>query len=551
MLQSLRIRNYALITEMEMDFQNGFSVITGETGAGKSILLGGLGLVLGNRADMSALRNAEAKCVIEAEFSISKYELQSFFRDQDLDYEATSILRREILPSGKSRAFVNDSPVNLQTLQKLGKQLIDVHSQHQTLALTQDGFLLQFVDAVAGNLEILKSYRAEFESYKQKQKRLTLLQQEAKISNDEADYNQFLLEELLSAKLDTVNIQALEAEQEALSNVESIKENLSQAQQVLSDETMGLLQTMGILKQNTTALANFGKNYIELQNRVQSLYIETDDIYAEVENMMEQLTDDPHALATVNDRLELLYALLQKHQVQSVEALLEVQNTLDEKVQNNANLDTHIAQLETELAAIEASLQKEALHLQKNRLHAIPQLKEKLERALKALGMPNAEFSIELEDAEVLHADGIDKLQFLFSANKGAAFGSLKKVASGGELSRIMLSMKSILAGYMSLPTIMFDEIDTGVSGDIAQKMGEIMRWMSKNMQVFSITHLPQVAAKGQQHYKVYKQEQGERTISQMKILSKEERILELAEMLGGKEISDSALAHAKELLEA
>lgn len=534
-----------------MDFQNGFSVITGETGAGKSILLGGLGLVLGNRADMSALRNAEAKCVIEAEFSISKYELQSFFRDQDLDYEATSILRREILPSGKSRAFVNDSPVNLQTLQKLGKQLIDVHSQHQTLALTQDGFLLQFVDAVAGNLEILKSYRAEFESYKQKQKRLTLLQQEAKISNDEADYNQFLLEELLSAKLDTVNIQALEAEQEALSNVESIKENLSQAQQVLSDETMGLLQTMGILKQNTTALANFGKNYIELQNRVQSLYIETDDIYAEVENMMEQLTDDPHALATVNDRLELLYALLQKHQVQSVEALLEVQNTLDEKVQNNANLDTHIAQLETELAAIEASLQKEALHLQKNRLHAIPQLKEKLERALKALGMPNAEFSIELEDAEVLHADGIDKLQFLFSANKGAAFGSLKKVASGGELSRIMLSMKSILAGYMSLPTIMFDEIDTGVSGDIAQKMGEIMRWMSKNMQVFSITHLPQVAAKGQQHYKVYKQEQGERTISQMKILSKEERILELAEMLGGKEISDSALAHAKELLEA
>lgn len=550
MLQTLRIKNFALITSLEMEFQDGFSVITGETGAGKSILLGGLGLVLGNRVDKTALRDTNVKCVIEAEFAIRNYELEHFFNSHDLDYEPNSILRREILPSGKSRAFVNDSPVNLSVLQALGNQLIDVHSQHQTLSLTQDAFLLQFVDAAADNLQLLTGYRKNFQQYQEQLKFLSELEHRSKTSNEEADYNKFLLDELLAAKLEQINLSALESEQEALSNVEAIKENLSRAQQIMSDETIGALQTLSALKQCTNSLANFGSAYEQLQSRVQSLYIEADDIHADLEQLTEGLIDDPAALQKLNDTLERVYALLKKHQAQSVSDLLEIQQSLGEKVQQTSNIEENIVKLRKEIEYSKKQLLEIANRISKNRKKVIPDLKDKLERALSVLGMPNASFSIKLNLSEAIHKDGVDSLEFLFSANKGGAYGSLKKVASGGELSRIMLTMKSILASYIQLPTIMFDEIDSGVSGDIAQKMGEIMRWMSKNMQVFSITHLPQVAAKGKQHFKVFKEDREETTVTQMKKLSKEERIQELAEMLGGKEITSSAISHAKELLQ-
>ncbi|MGS0524005.1 DNA repair protein RecN [Zobellia nedashkovskayae] len=516
---------------------------------GKSILLGGLSLVLGKRADLSSLRDKDKKCVIEAEFQIDKYNLESFFKDKDLDYEERTIIRREIQPSGKSRAFINDSPVTLDILTRLGSSLIDVHSQHQTLQLTDNDFQLKVIDALADNKSGLADYTAKLLLYKTTSKELSELIDFQKEANKEHDYNSFLLEELQAAPLKLGVQEDLEEQYEQLNNVENILELISSGHQLLNDEQVGIVSLLTELKQIANRLSGFGTQYADLNERVQSVFIEVDDIASELQNYQEGTEANPQVLEEINTKLQQLYDLLKKHGVQEVSELLRIREELSEKVSVTENLEADIEKKEKELVGQKVALQKAADVLTAKRKKVIPQLKKQLEDSLKALGMPSATFKIELFKANDFKANGADGLTFLFSANKGGDYGELKKVASGGELSRIMLTIKSILAKYENLPTIMFDEIDTGVSGEISGKMGDIMQAMSKSMQVFSITHLPQVASKGDHHFKVYKLEEGAVTKTNMKQLNKEERVVELAEMLGGKELSDSAMAHARQLL--
>ncbi|WP_400073048.1 DNA repair protein RecN [Zobellia russellii] len=549
MLVHLSIKNYALIDNLNVDFTNGFTCITGETGAGKSILLGGLSLVLGKRADLSSLRNKDKKCVIEAEFQIEKYNLKPFFKDNDLEYEERTIIRRAIQPSGKSRAFINDSPVTLDILSRLGSGLIDVHSQHQTLQLTDNDFQLKVIDALAGNKAQLTDYASKLRLYRTTSKELSELVDFQKEANKEHDYNSFLLEELQAAPLKLGVQEELEEQYEQLNNVENILELISSGHQLLNDEQVGIVSLLTELKQVANKLSGFGSQYADLNQRIQSVFIEVDDIASELQNYQEGTEANPQLLEETNTKLQQLYDLQKKHGVQEVSELLQIREDLSEKVSVTENLEADIDRKEKELADQKVALQKAADVLTVRRKKVVPQLKKQLESSLKALGMPSATFKIELFKANDFKANGADGLTFLFSANKGGDYGELKKVASGGELSRIMLTIKSILAKYENLPTIMFDEIDTGVSGEISGKMGDIMQAMSKSMQVFSITHLPQVASKGDHHFKVYKQEEGAVTKTNMKQLNNEERVVELAEMLGGKELSDSAMAHARQLL--
>nr|WP_298999096.1 DNA repair protein RecN [uncultured Allomuricauda sp.] len=549
MLTHLSIKNYALINDINVSFSEGFTTITGETGAGKSILLGGLALALGKRADLSSLQNDQLKCIIEAEFTVSNYGLREFFVEHDLDYEDDTILRREILPSGKSRAFINDSPVTLDILKSLGEQLVDVHSQHQTLRLTENDFQLKVVDALANNKERLTAYGQKLTSYKKLTAELKELEDFQAGANKEHDYNSFLLKELETAQLKEGIQEELESEHEKLSNVEQIMELLTQGHQLMNGEQIGIAEQVQELKRIFQNLSQYGSMYDSLSKRVESIYIELDDVASEIENMQGGVEANPQKLDSINGQLQLLYDLQKKHQVGSVEELIQVKGELEEKVDAVENVEARIDKKEQECLAAEKDLEKMALQIRDARNSVIPQLKSRLQDSLYTLGMPSATFKIEINPAKDFKSNGKDDLTFLFSANKGSSYGELKKVASGGELSRIMLTIKSILAQYEQLPTLMFDEIDTGVSGEISGKMGEIMLEMSKSMQVFSITHLPQVASKGKHQFKVYKGEQDGLDTTQMRQLSEEERIEELAEMLGGKALSDSAMAHARELL--
>jgi len=549
MLTSLSINNFALIDKLGINFSDGFSIITGETGAGKSILLGALGLVLGKRADLTSLKNKDEKCIIEAHFQISNYNLHSFFEANDIDYEAETIIRREILPSGKSRAFINDSPVNLQELQDLSLYLIDIHSQHQTQELSQETFQFQIIDAVANNVDVIASYSTILKSYKKDKSQLTILNTQLQSVLKEQDYNTFLLEELLVAQLKLNEQEQLEQIYEQLNNVEFIKESLDKSMALANEEQIGILQNLKELKIALQKMVGFSSDYKSLFERINSVSIEFDDITNEINQLSENLINDPEQLDLVNQKLQTIYNLQKKHQVSSVSELIDIQNDLDNKVVSVGELEIEINKLTTKIQNTTLELDNFATIIRENRLKAVPVLSEKLIFILEQLGMPNVRFNMELKPLDTYFANGKDDLQFLFSANKGSDFGLLKKVASGGELSRIMLATKAILAQYSNLPTIIFDEIDTGVSGEIANKMGNIMKEMSAKMQVFSITHLPQIAAKGDVHYKVFKSIQGERTISELKLLSSEERIVEIAEMLSGKDISDSALNHAKALL--
>lgn len=549
MLTSLSIKNYALIDSLQVNFSEGLTIITGETGAGKSILLGGLSLVLGKRADLSVLQNHDEKCVIEAEFSIKKYALQSFFKDADLDYDDITIVRREIAPSGKSRAFINDTPVTLDIVSRLGSRLIDVHSQHQTLQLTEKEFQYQIIDAVAGNASILSSYKATLSTYIATKKQLQELinfQQEA---NKEQDYNSFLLQELQQAQLQPGLLIELEEEYEKLNNVEEIKEKLAHSYQLLSDEQMGIVTLLTELKVTLNQLSSYGDQFKQLFERVQSASIELDDVFDEIKSAEENTEANPQLLEEVNSKLQTIYNLQKKHNALDIEELLSIQQSLEDKVQVTQNLEVNIKEKQLEVLSLEEELDKLSAVINKNRVAEIPSLKDTLESSLAPLGMPNAQFKIEVVPQENYLSNGKDELQFLFSANKGGSFGELKKVASGGELSRIMLCIKALLAQHIQLPTIMFDEIDTGVSGEVSNKMGDIMQRMSKHMQVFTITHLPQVAAKGAHHFKVYKEDDAHKTATRMKKLSQEQRVNEIAEMLGGKELSSAAIAHAKGLL--
>lgn len=549
MLTNLSIRNYALIDDLNVSFSDGFTTITGETGAGKSILLGGLSLVLGNRADLSSLKNKEQKCIIEAEFGISKYKLKDFFDTYGLDYEEATILRREILPSGKSRAFVNDSPVTLDILKQLGNQLIDVHSQHQTLQLAENDFQLKVIDALAGNVENLEQYSGHLNRFKIASNELQQLLEFQSSSTKEHDYNSFLLKELEEAFLKEGMQEELETEYDQLSNVENILELLSKGHQLLNDEQVGLLGRFADLKQTFQNLSGYGKDYETLSQRVQAVFVEMDDVSSELETLKDGVEADPERLNVVNSQLQQLFSLLKKHQAASVEELIQIKGELVKQVDTVANIDSKIEEKETQVAEIKGELEKSAVKIRTARNAVIPKLKQMLQESLHSLGMPSATFSIELSPSNIFKSHGNDDLTFLFSANKGSNYGELKKVASGGELSRIMLTIKSILAKYEQLPTMMFDEIDTGVSGEISNRMGEIMQQMGGTMQVFSITHLPQVASKGKQQFKVYKEEHAFGTTTRMKKLDQDERINELAEMLGGKALSESALAHAKQLL--
>ena len=549
MLASLSINNFALIEKLNIDFFDKLSIITGETGAGKSILLGALGLVLGKRADLSSLKNKEEKCIIEADFEISNYNLKDFFEANDLDYQDNTIIRREILPTGKSRAFINDSPVNLQQLQDLSNYLIDIHSQNQTQELSEEAYQFEIIDAIADNHNLIANYQSKLSEYKKATALLNQLLSDQSIGSKELDYNNFLLNELLEAKLVSGELQELESTYKSLNNVEFIKENLDKSLQIANEDQIGLKQNLKEVKNSLQKIISFSENYNQFYERINSVLIEFDDVCNEIEQATDALSSDPEKLELINNKLQSIYNLQKKHNVQTIEELLAIQNDLDNKVLAVSDLEIRIEKGQKLILTLQTTLTSIANKISENRTKAIPQLIEKLLAILELLGMPNARFKIELLPKEQFYTNGKDEILLLFSGNKGSDFGLLKKVASGGELSRIMLAVKAILAQYSSLPTIIFDEIDTGVSGEISNKMGEIMKAMSQNMQVFAITHLPQIAAKGNQHYKVFKYSEGENTISELKILNNEDRITEIAEMLSGKDISDSALNHAKSLL--
>ena len=549
MLSRLSIKNYALIDRLDVSFANGFTCITGETGAGKSILLGGLSLVLGKRADLSTLRNKDEKCIIEGEFEIKNYHLSLFFADNDLDYENTTIIRREILPSGKSRAFINDTPVNLDVLSRLGGRLIDIHSQHQTLQLAENEFQFKVIDSLANNKELLIDFSNHLRTHQNTSKELQQLIDFQSNAIKEHEYNSFLLNELEGAQLQDGILEQLEEQYQQLSNVETIVEQLSKGYQLLNDDHVGIFHSLSELKQVSNKLSSFGTAYESLDKRIQSIFIEMDDVGSELQALLENADMNPQLLDEVNTKLQLLYDLQKKHGVKEISALLQVKEELTAKVDATENIEANIAAKQGELAQQELELNKLATSISKERKNVIPRLKSQLEEQLSLLGMPSAQFKIELNLSKEFKANGKDELSFLFSANKGTDFGDLKKVASGGELSRIMLTIKAILAKYESLPTMMFDEIDSGVSGEISNRMGDIMQAMSKSMQIFSITHLPQVASKGDHHFKVFKEDLNNVTHTNMKELSQDERVVELAEMLGGKELSDSAMAHARQLL--
>ena len=549
MLASISIKNYALINELHIDFSSGLSIITGETGAGKSILLGALGLVLGNRADSSTLKNTTRKCVVEAVLSVEKYNLQDFFETEDIDYEINTIIRREILPSGKSRAFVNDTPVTLSVLTALRSKLIDIHSQHQTLQVSDQQFQFQLLDVFANNESKLASYQRGLTQYTSEKKKLEEISQAQREANLQYDYNSHLYNELLEANLVEDEQEALEEKLEKINNVEEIKQNLSEALQLTTDDTIGIQNLLYSLENKLTKIAPYSKEYQELSERISSVKIELDDIVSELESANEQVDFNPLEATQLNDRLQLIYNLQKKHYVNSISALLLILEELSTKVSTVENAEQRLLDQETIVTEIANKLDAIALKISEARKRIIPTVSKQLEAILDNLGMSHARFQIQNNITEQYYKNGKDVLSFLFSANKGGQFGELKKVASGGELSRIMLAIKKVMSENSQLPTIIFDEIDSGVSGEISNKMAHIMSQMSQQMQVITITHLPQIAAKGNQHYKVYKEELNNTTTTSLKQLSEDERIVEIAEMLSGKNISDSALTHARELL--
>ncbi len=550
MLASLSIKNYALIDYLEVNFQDKFSIITGETGAGKSILLGALGLILGKRADLSSLKDKEEKCIIEGEFLIDKFDLQSFFESHDLDFEQRTIIRREILPSGKSRAFINDTPTTLSVLTELSDKLIDVHSQHQTLQLADNGFQFLVIDALAGNFKALVSYKKGLKIYKKLNKELDEIIKRQTEAQSQHDYNSFVLNELIEADFKEDEQEFLEETLDKLNHVEEIKLLLTDAQQLTDLEEVGLSDALLKYANTIQKLSKYGKTYEDLSERISSLKIDFDDIAKELENSNDGVDYSPQEIEKYNDRLQLLYDLQKKHQVSTIKDLLEKKQILEVKVSAVENADEIVKVKKSEILEVEKQLNTTSEILHNSRKKAIPELIKQLEALLKNLEMLNTSFKISLFKKQEFFNNGKDELEFLISTNKGSSYNSLKKIASGGEMSRIMLAVKAILCNYSSLPTIIFDEIDTGVSGEVSNRIANVMATMSNYMQVIAITHLPQIAAKGNYHFKVYKTDKDKQTVTNIKLLSKEERIQELAEMLSGKNIADTAVVHAKQLLD-
>lgn len=549
MLQTLTIQNFALIESLHVNFTSGLSTITGETGAGKSLLLGALGLIIGKRVDTSVIKNAEKKCVVEAYFNVSDYQLMSFFEEEDLDYEEETCIRREILPSGKSRAFVNDTPVTLKILQSLGNKLIDIHSQHQTLEVTQPEFQFYILDALAKTTNELASFTRGLKQLKSAQKELKVLQENELRFKEEYNYNSHLLNELVEANIKEDEQFELEELLEKLSNTEEIQERLGFVVGSITAENHGAFDQLTESKNNMQKIADYTLEYGELFKRLESVCIELDDLRSSIEQQAELVEADPQKLVSVNDRLQLLYNLQKKHTVGTNKELLHVQQVLQEKVSVTENMHEAIEKAELTVSDVESKLNSLADKIHIKREKVLKGLTNKLEDILVQLGMQNATFSPILERVDSFNSFGGNSFELLFSANKGGQFGALKKVASGGELSRIMLAVKMLLSQHIKLPTIIFDEIDTGVSGEVAQKMASLLYKMSEKQQVFSITHLPQIAAKGSIQYKVFKEDINNVTYTQLKQLNELDRVAEIAEMIGGKQLTEAAQAHAKSLL--
>lgn len=549
MLSHLHIKNYALIEDLQVDFNSGLTTITGETGAGKSILLGGLSLVLGKRIDLSNIKNPSKKSIIECVFQLEIYNLQSFFQTHDLEYEPETIIRREVLPSGKSRAFVNDSPVKLDLLQALGRRLVDIHSQHETLSLTQDAFQFQIIDALGKTTALVKDYSDFLSKNKALQKEITALELQKQQSKNEYDYHSFLRLELEDSKVLNLDFEALESDYNTLSNLEAVQSELEFASQSLNADDIGINAHLMALKQRFQKLGTISSKYHSISERLNSISIELHDISSDIDTELNSLDPDPNRLSNIETQLKKVHDLFNKHNVNSTDALNEVYKALQFKTAQLGDYEARLNALNISLNENTEKLKLTADKITKKRQAILPKLKSELEILLKQLGMPHSKFKINITPSESFLSNGKDCLSFLLQANKGGQFLALKKGASGGELSRIMLAVKFILSKHQQLPTIMFDEIDTGVSGEISNKMASIMQEMSRYMQVFTITHLPQIAAKGDAHFKVFKTEKNNSTITKLKPLSSEERLEEIAQMLGGLNLTASAKAHAKQLL--
>ena len=549
MLRKLFISNFALIDQVEINFEKEFSVITGETGAGKSILLGALGLILGNRSDHSSLKNKEKKCIVEGVFDIKEYALLPFFKEQDLDYEHSTILRREISPSGKSRSFINDTPTTLDTLKKFGSYIIDIHSQQQSFQLNNASFQLEVIDSLAQTQETLEQYKENYHAFQQLQRSVVELSEKIIESKKQEDYLNFQFQELERLDIKEGEGGTLEEEQRKFANSEEIIRNFSRLVALLSEGEENTIDRLSEIRNTLDFTLKYDSSLQNIRDRVESLLIELKDVGDELEQKATSFYYDSERHSYVEGRLGEFYRLLQKHQISEVDQLLHVQTELEKKLMNIDSYEEELKGLETQKESIEKLLHQLASSLSEQRKSVLQKLEKDVESSLKELGIPDAKFKVACQEMNEFTRNGKDKFEFLFSANKGISPIKVAKSASGGEISRLMLSIKKIVADQSQLPTILFDEIDTGVSGEVAEKVGNILKEMSRNRQVVAITHLPQLAAKGKQHLFVYKSVEKDRSITKIKELNQEARVEELAKMLSGARISDAAINNAKELL--
>ena len=549
MIQRLLINNYALIDELEIDFSEGLTIITGETGAGKSILLGALGLIMGNRADTKVFYHTDKKCIVEGFFEISRYGLKGFFDEKDIDYDDEIVIRRELTPAGKSRAFVNDTPVNLKTLGQLTAAIIDLHQQFDTLDIHNVSFQMRMMDALAGNYPALEIYQKEFSTYQKNKRQLADLIDRNQSATTEIDFLNFQLQEFNGAELIADEDTKMESELARLTNAEDIKKTLSQAYRMMNDDEQSVIDQLEKVSLALADVKDYDPEVAKIYDRYESILMELRDISTDFEKVADDTEYDGERILELQERLDLIYKLQNKHRVKSVLELLTIQANLQSQLKGFGDLSEDIERLQKEMAKQEVSLQKRAKALRKNRMSVTGDFEKKVDAMLTQLSMPHARLQVEVRELEALNSTGIDEVNFLFASNKGSKFLPLKNVASGGELSRLTLCTKSLVADAIPLPTLIFDEIDTGISGDVALRMGKILQELSGRHQVVSITHSPQIAVKADTHYFVYKKEMKDRTMTRVKALTMEERIRAVATMLSGNPPSDSAIENAKELL--
>lgn len=551
MLKSLHIRNFVLIDRLDITFDQGFSVITGETGAGKSIILGALALVLGGRADAKSTRAGADKCIIEAEFDVSTYGLEQFFQENDLEYDATScLLRRELSAAGKSRAFINDSPVSLATVKALGDHLIDIHSQHQNLLLADTRFQLKVVDIMAQTSDLLRVYTEQFQAYRDAEGRLDELKAAAESNNQNEDYLRFQVDELTAARLKAGEQSELEEELKTLSHAEEIKDALYRTAGMLGDDDAGILTRLNEALTLMEGIKNYLPGAADYAERIRTARIDLEDLHTDIDHLKEDVDFDPERMTHVNDRLNIIYNLQRKHRVDSVEALISLQADFAARLAAIESFDERLEALTRERDEAYQAVLTGAAALTKSRTEAAAGIEQEIADRMRTLGVPNTRFQIELTPRARPAADGMDEVAFLFSANKNEPLSPVAQTASGGEISRLMLCIKAMIAGFAALPAIIFDEIDTGVSGDISDRMADIMQTLGHRMQVITITHQPQIAAKGSAHYYVYKEDTADRTLTRIRPLTPDERISEIARMLSGASLTEAAIANARELLD-